>query len=72
MKIEKPDILKLFGIACRTEDFSFKRRTCPLFARRLATLVLFKGLMLRTAEALGLASAQRWYVSGLSNSLTEC
>ena len=40
VKIETLDILKLFSFACRTEDFSFKRRTCPLFARRLATLGL--------------------------------
>ena len=38
VKIEKPDILKLFSFACRTEDFSLKRRTCPVFAGRLATL----------------------------------
>ena len=35
---QKPDILKVFSFACRTEDIGLKRRTCPPFAGRLATL----------------------------------
>ena len=38
--LQKPDILKVFSFACRTEYIGLKRRTFPPFAGRLATLFL--------------------------------
>ena len=39
VEIQKPDILKFFSFACRTEDIILKRWTCPPFAGHLATLL---------------------------------